>query len=63
MAKIKLSQRRYAELLAAERKHLDLIPVYADLEACGEDCAAMREITDTELQRIQEIKTRFGPGA
>jgi hypothetical protein len=63
MAKVKLSQKRYADLLAAERKHLDLLPVYDDLEACGEDCKAMREITDTELTRIQEIKKRFGPNA
>ena len=63
MAKIKLTPKRNADLLAAERKHLDLLPVYDDLEACGEDCSAMREITNTELQRIQEIKQRFGPGA
>jgi hypothetical protein len=61
MHKVKLSQAAWQKLQAAERKHLDLIPVYDDLEACGENCAALREVTDTELSRIQEIKKRFAP--
>ena len=61
MQEIRLTKKRYAELLAAERKLLDLLPVYAQLEDCGENCDAMRGVTDTELQRIQKIKENFAP--
>jgi hypothetical protein len=61
MAKIKLSRERYAELLSAERLFHDLLPDLDNLEQCGEDCQAMRQVVQDEMKRIEKIKQFFAP--
>ena len=60
MAKIKLSKARLQELLAAERKLLELLPEYDKVEECGVDCLQFRQVTDDRLKQIAAIKKNFG---
>lgn len=61
MAKIRLSRERYNEMLAAERIFHDLLPDIDNLEQCGEDCLAMRQVVQEELDRISKVKQYFAP--
>ena len=61
MAKTRLSPERYRELLKAERDLVDILPDIDDLEACGEDCQAYRDIHRESIDRIGKLKQFFKP--
>lgn len=61
MAKVKMSNTSYANLIDAERKLMDSIPEFDKLEECGEDCTALREMTRYNLDRIAKMKQYYAP--
>jgi hypothetical protein len=56
-----MSPERYQQLLAAERNFTDILPDLDNLEQCGEDCTAEREIIKSRIEQIAKLKQHFKP--
>lgn len=61
VATIKLSKAAYEKLLQSERNFHDLLQEFDKFEACGVDCALMRDGVAQQLQQISNIKQHFSP--
>ena len=61
MAKLKMSEKSYSNLISAERKLLDNLPEYDKLDECGADCSALRAMTQEYLDKIAKMKQYYAP--
>lgn len=61
MARPTLTAAEVASLKQSQRKLNEYLPVFDDMEACGKDCQAFRQLFAQQNQQITELLNRFSP--